>query len=145
MYYLIYVSQAERPMRSEELSDILKISRKHNQGDDITGLLIYRFTPSEERGNFMQLLEGSKQKVNEAFARIAADKRHHTKIVLEEGEIPARSFPDWTMGFRDVEATELEGFDGYSDLGSAEFWRRARAGSLRDALELMRSFYANAQ
>lgn len=143
MHYLIYVSQAARPMSEEELAAILRKSRDHNQRDGITGLLIYKFAPEDRRANFMQLLEGDKASVHAAFERIAADKRHHTKIVLEEGEVPRRSFPDWTMGFRNLETSDLEGFEGFSDLGSEQFWSKARAGGLTEALELMKSFYQN--
>ncbi len=143
MYHLIYVSQAAGPMSEEDLATILKKSRDYNTEDGITGLLIYKFTPSENRVNFMQLLEGPENKVLAAFARIEADKRHHTKVVLEQGEIPDRNFPDWSMGFRNADASDLEKFDGYSDLGSPEFWARAKDGELSDALEIMMSFYSD--
>ncbi len=143
MYHLIYVSQAARPMSEEDLAAILKKSRDYNTEDGITGLLIYKFTPSEDRANFMQLLEGPEDKVLAAFARIEADKRHHTKVVLEQGKIAHRNFPDWSMGFRNADAADLAGFEGYSDLGSPGFWDRARSGELSDALEIMMSFYSD--
>jgi hypothetical protein len=143
MYHLIYVSQAAKPMSEEDLAAILKKSRDYNTEDAISGLLIYKFTPSENRANFMQLLEGPKDKVLAAFARIEADKRHHTKVVLEQGEIPDRNFPDWSMGFRNADASDLEEFEGYSDLGSPAFWTRAKDGELSDALEIMMSFYSD--
>lgn len=143
MYHLIYVSQAAQPMSEEDLTAILKKSRDYNTEDTISGLLIYKFTPSENRANFMQLLEGPEDKVLAAFARIEADKRHHTKVVLEQGEISERNFPDWSMGFRNADASDLAKFEGYSDLGSPEFWARAKGGELSDALEIMMSFYAD--
>lgn len=141
MYHLIYVSQAERPMTETELAEILKKSRDHNMRDGISGLLIYRFAPSDGRANFMQLLEGDKDQVLAAFDRIKADTRHHTKVVLEQGEIAHRHFPDWSMGFRNVDEADLAGFEGYSDLGTAAFRARASAGDLSNALDLMVSFY----
>lgn len=144
MRYLIYVSQAAHPMSSDELGEIMEYSRASNTRDGITGLLIYRFLPEERRGNFMQLLEGEAPAVEAVWKRIAADRRHHTKIVLEEGEIESRSFPDWSMGLRNVAEADLEGFEGYSDLGSAQFWDRARAGALPSALDTMTSFYGQA-
>lgn len=143
MYHLIYVSQATRPMSEEELAAILKKSRDYNTRDGISGLLIYKLTPSENRANFMQLLEGPEDRVLAAFARIEADNRHHTKIVLEQGEIADRHFPDWSMGFRNADAADLADFDGYSDLGSPAFWARARDGELSDALDIMLSFYSD--
>ena len=143
MYHLIYVSQATRPMSEDDLAAILKKSRDYNTKDGISGLLIYKFTPSENRANFMQLLEGPKDKVLSAFGRIEADKRHHTKVVLEQGEISERNFPDWSMGFRNADASDLAKFEGYSDLGSSEFWARAKDGELSDALDIMMPFYSD--
>ncbi len=143
MYYLIYVSQAAKPMKEQELSEILMKSRDYNTRDGITGLLIYKFTPSENRGNFMQLLEGPKAHVLGAFDRIKADKRHHTKVLLEQGELENQNFPDWSMGFRNADSSDLEKFEGYSNLGSSEFWDRAKDGKLSSALELMLSFYTD--
>jgi Sensors of blue-light using FAD len=144
MYHLIYVSQAVQPMTEPELAGILEKSRNHNRRDGITGLLIYKFAPSSNRANFMQLLEGEKAEVLKAFERIKSDRRHHTKIVLEEGEIVARNFPDWSMGFRNIDEADLARFEGYSDLGSEDFWERAQDGDLDSALDLMMSFYGDA-
>lgn len=141
MKYLIYVSQAAHPMSGEELGRIMKYSRTRNDREEITGLLIYRFFPDEGRGNFMQLLEGGASAVEAAWSRIAADRRHHTKIRLEEGEIDVRAFPHWSMGFRNVAEADLTSFEGYTDLGSTQFWDRARAGALPGALGTMTSFY----
>ena len=141
MHYLIYVSQAVRPMNPDELSAILQASRARNTSASVTGLLIYRFSHDENRGNFLQLLEGDRAAVEATWRRIEADSRHHTKIVLEEGDTPDRSFPDWSMGFRNVDAPVLARFGGYADLGSEAFWTRARAGALPEALDLMTSFY----
>ncbi|WP_436643130.1 BLUF domain-containing protein [Microbaculum sp. FT89] len=141
MYHLIYVSQADRPMSEQDLADILTKSRDHNRRDGITGLLIYKVTPAAGRANFMQLLEGEKDQVLTAYARITADARHHTKVVLEEGEIAGRNFPDWSMGFRNIDEADLAKFEGYSDLGSEDFWTKARSGHFDDALNLMLSFY----
>jgi hypothetical protein len=143
MKYLIYVSQAVHPMSKDELADILQHSRKWNTVNSITGVLIYRYLPQEKRGNFLQLIEGDEDVIDRCWERIAADERHHTKVVLESGETDIRMFPDWSMGFRNIEQDELVSFDGYTDLGSEAFWERAQAGSLPDALDLMKSFYSD--
>ena len=141
MNYLVYVSQAERSMPRQELADLLEQSRRYNHKDAITGLLIYKYSPDDDRAYFMQLLEGDKTVLDATFERIAADRRHHTKVILEEGGIAARTFPDWSMGFRDVKDIDLERFDGFAELGSAAFWEKAQAGALSGGLTLMQSFY----
>ncbi len=143
MKYLIYVSQAVHPMRQEELADILQHSRKWNTQHGVTGVLIYRYLPDEKRGNFLQLIEGDETVIDRCWERIAADERHHTKVVLETGATDVRMFPDWSMGFRNIEHDELSRFEGYTDLGSQDFWDRAQTGSLPEALELMKSFYTD--
>lgn len=141
MYYLIYVSQARQPMSKADLKSILEKSRAYNIEDSITGLLIYKYAEKANRGNFMQLLEGPKDRVEAAFERIVADERHHTQIVLEEGEAEARSCPNWLMGFRNVDTDDLARVDGFADLGEDSFSERALCGDIHGALGLMQSFY----
>ena len=45
------------------------------------------------------------------------------------------------MGFRNVDADDLTGVEGFSDLGSDEFWDQATSGTMPGALELLKSFY----
>lgn len=141
MRFLIYVSQADHPMSEAELQEILNYSRERNERDGLTGLLIYRYVPDEDRGSFLQLLEGNADALDATWQRIAADRRHNTKVVLEEGDIAARTCPDWTMGFRNVDEADLARFEGYRDLGSAAFWERVETTTPPDASELMRAFY----
>jgi len=49
------------------------------------------------------------------FAIISSDPRHLkvTKIIQEP--IAKRAFGDWTMGFTDVDESELESITGFSD------------------------------
>ncbi len=140
MHYLVYVSQAAQPFTEAALADLLGYSRRRNTAEGITGLLIYRHDAGDGRGCFIQMVEGERDRIDAVWKRIAADKRHHTKIVLEEGQSSTRLFPDWSMGFRNVEAGEIERFEGYSDIGSPAFWQRAAAGKLAGALDLLRAF-----
>ncbi|MEO1199480.1 MAG: BLUF domain-containing protein [Pseudomonadota bacterium] len=141
MGYMVYVSQASRPMQEADLADILTKSRAYNTEDGVTGLLIYRYLPETGRGNFMQLLEGPKDKVDAAWGRIAADDRHHTQIVLEEGPIAGRACPNWSMGFRNVETRDLADKEGFADLGEDSFSERALCGQVHGARDLMSAFY----
>jgi hypothetical protein len=141
IHYLIYVSQAGRPMAQDEVADILGKSRINNRRDCITGLIIYKLSPDGSRAAFMQALEGDRETVLATYKRIAADPRHHTKIVLEEGDAAERSFPDWLMGFRNLAPGDLAASDNFSDLGEPGFWARAKAGDIGRALEVMQQFY----
>ncbi len=141
MKHIVYVSQAETPFNTEDLSSLLTHSRARNETDGITGLLIYRFNPDFGRGNFVQALEGPDDKINDVWRRISNDARHHTIIVVHEGPIENRMFSDWSMGFKNVAAEDLESFKGFSDLGSDRFWQEVTPTSAASALELLKSFY----
>ncbi|MDQ2842373.1 MAG: BLUF domain-containing protein, partial [Acidobacteriota bacterium] len=52
----VYISSA-RLQREDEIVDILRVSRKNNEQAGLTGLLAYK------DGNFLQILEGPKEKV----------------------------------------------------------------------------------
>jgi len=141
MKYIVYVSQAERPFSTDELSSLLQHSRTRNVGDDISGLLIYRFNSDYGRGNFVQVLEGPNDRIDDVWRRISNDARHHTIIVVEEGLIEQRMFRDWSMGFKNVTAEDLKNVEGFSDLGSDQFWQEITPTSAAAAPELLKSFY----
>ena len=141
MKFIVYVSQAKRPFSEAELAKLLEHSRTRNTSDQITGLLIYRFNKDYNRGNFVQVLEGPESAIEDVWQRISSDSRHHTIVVVEEGDVEKRMFGDWSMGFKNVIASELENFEGFSELGSDEFWKDISPKSASEALELLRSFY----
>lgn len=87
---LIYTS---RPFgfNASMLDDILTAARSLNAKNSITGALICR------ADTFMQMLEGPREAVTEAFGRILADDRHVNVTLLHVGDTSERLFPDWTM------------------------------------------------
>jgi hypothetical protein len=139
--YIIYVSQAAKVFSSDDLAGLLNHSRERNSADGISGLLIYRYNTDFKRGNFLQVLEGTDDALDDVWRRISGDPRHHTIIVLDEGNIDTRAFGDWSMGFRNVDERDLAQFIGFSELGSDEFWENAKKQGLPDALSTLRSFY----
>lgn len=141
MKYIVYVSQAAKAFSTEELAALLTHSRERNSADGITGLLIYRYNADFKRGNFLQVLEGSQEVLDDVWRRISGDPRHHTIIVLDESQADARMFGEWSMGFRNVDAGDLAKFTGFSELGSDEFWKNVKERSVPDALATLRSFY----
>ena len=141
MKYIVYVSQAAKAFTTDELAGLLTHSRDRNSADGITGLLVYRYNIDFKRGNFLQVLEGTDEALEDVWRRISGDPRHHTIIVLDEGQSDARMFGDWSMGFRNVDEGDLAKFAGFSELGSDEFWKDAKKQALPDALSTLRSFY----
>ena len=141
MKYIVYVSQAAKAFSTDDLAGLLTHSRERNSADGVTGLLVYRYNTDFKRGNFLQVLEGTDDALDDVWRRISGDPRHHTIIVLDEGESDVRMFGDWSMGFRNVDENDLAKFAGFSELGSDAFWQDAKKQTLPDALSTLRSFY----
>jgi hypothetical protein len=120
MFSLVYVSSAVKPFSKAELLTLLEKSRENNTSLGISGMLLYK------DGNFLQVLEGEEQKVRTLFAKIADDPRHKGSAILLQGVEKERTFPDWSMGFRDLRSPEAAATAGFSDflnipLTDAEF------------------------
>ena len=132
MYYLIYVSSATHEMNKEELAEILDTARKKNAHISITGMLLYK------DGNFMQMLEGEKESVLKLFEKIKKDPRHKDVTTVIEREAPRRTFPDWTMGFRNMQ--QIKGNPNYNDYISINLIPERFLGDARFAHSFISSF-----
>lgn len=118
---LVYTSSASRrDLPHSDLSSILTDSRVRNATDDITGILLYR------DGSFAQFLEGPTRAVHATFERIKNDTRHRGVIVVLNRSIEKRDFPDWRMGYRDIDfhlkqknMDETQGQIGGTDMDDA--------------------------
>ncbi|MEM8601126.1 MAG: BLUF domain-containing protein [Bacteroidota bacterium] len=98
---LIYTSKATRLVGLPTLTDILRVSRRNNARDQVTGLLLYH------EGSFIQVFEGLSGDVNAVYRRVLADPRHRDVSLLVRRQVAYRSFPNWAMGFRNIaELTE---------------------------------------
>lgn len=109
MYFLVYVSSAVKPFSADELLNILAKSRENNARQGISGMLLYK------DGNVMQVLEGEREVVLDLHERISHDPRHRGLLTLLQGPLAARQFPDWTMGFRDLNSAESHATTGFSE------------------------------
>tara|TARA_R110001599_G_scaffold7283_5_gene35836 strand:+ start:12201 stop:12533 length:333 start_codon:yes stop_codon:yes gene_type:complete len=75
----------------------LATATRNNDRNEITGILI------QDGKRLLQYLEGSQEKVEETFARIASDSRHHAIFRLKSGIIDRRQFPGWSMASKTVD------------------------------------------
>jgi Sensors of blue-light using FAD len=101
MFFMAYVSSAAKRFSHVELVELLTQSREKNAKLGITGMLLYK------DGNFMQVLEGEEAVVRELLASIWKDERHHGIITIMEEVREEREFPEWSMGFYDLESPEV--------------------------------------
>lgn len=88
----IYCSHATVPVENSlNLAELLGVSARNNQRDDITGALVF------VDGMFMQALEGREHMVDGLMSRLHADTRHRDMKVLGEDFAFERAFPVWVM------------------------------------------------
>jgi len=106
--HLVYVSKASEPMSDEDLAALLEQARTRNARNDVTGMLLYK------DGRFIQLLEGHEEHVQKIFDSIQRDERHYDVQLLWFRYVQYREFPDWTMGFQNVDQLDPATLEGYT-------------------------------
>jgi hypothetical protein len=115
MISLVYVSSAVRLLSDAELIELLRISRQNNERDSITGMLLYK------GGNFMQVIEGPEEVVIRLYGKILRDPRHTGLMILSQEPIQERQFPDWSMGFQNVDKLSPEERAGFTSFLTDDF------------------------
>ncbi|CAO4154393.1 BLUF domain-containing protein [Methylorubrum extorquens] len=115
IHQLVYYSRNTVPESGRSMisnmREILSASQRNNGRDGITGFLIF------DKTYFIQILEGERSRVTDTYNRIARDSRHSTATIINVRDVPARLFPNWTMGgaMRTPEVQEVylqHGFGG---------------------------------
>ncbi len=105
MYTLTYESVATSRLTSAEMEELLEKARANNQRDDITGCLIYY------KGGFVQLLEGSKEKIETLYDKIKKDPRHKNVTLFSDDEISKRTFPNWGMAYYPIDENNTNKYE----------------------------------
>jgi hypothetical protein len=88
---LIYASRAVEALKPDDVEQILRTSRTNNARVGVTGALMFGAR------EFLQCLEGSREAVNQTYARILRDPRHADVVILDYREVGTRWFPTWGM------------------------------------------------
>ena len=101
-HQLLYGSVAVHAFPHPTDFDILRTSHANNAAKGMTGFLIR--TPV----HFLQLLEGRKDDIDAAMARIQTDDRHLGLRIFYRGEAEQRSFQSWEMGFAGLDDDRLD-------------------------------------
>jgi hypothetical protein len=115
---LTYLSSATDLFDDERLAALMSDTRPRNEARGLTGMLLY------SDGNFIQVLEGPDEAVEQTFRSISADPRHRGIIVALRDQVEARAFPDWSMAFRSVDPDDVRRLPGYSEFLTS--WGRDR-------------------
>ena len=101
IFQLVYISSARPDPSTIEVFEEIAAYREKNTRLGITGMLLV------SQGAFLQVLEGEETAVRKLYATIRADPRHEHVHTLATLALPAREFPDWAMGFADLEEQEV--------------------------------------
>lgn len=93
LYQLVYLSHITATGLSDSgtLNDIAEVSIKHNNADNITGILCYG------NGYFLQCVEGTKQALTNLKNRLLVDNRHKDLMVLDFSALAERRFVGWSL------------------------------------------------
>lgn len=98
---LAYVSRTSGKITSEQLIQLLNVSRTYNRVHDITGILLFK------DGSFLQVLEGPIDMVMPLYKKIEQDLRHTCVKTLYEKPLLKRNFAEWSMMYHDL--SDMEG------------------------------------
>ncbi len=118
LIHCIYASTAVGADDPLDPPALLEAGRRHNARHAITGLLL------AVEGDFIHVLEGEADAVDELFLHIANDPRHLAVTEIVREPIVRRHFAAWHLGFVAVERVAVEqtpGLDGlFSDIGQLQ-------------------------
>jgi Sensors of blue-light using FAD len=108
VFSLVYLSSATVPFSEGDLLELLKQSRANNARLGISGMLLF------QDGDFLQVLEGEEDKVRALYDKISLDPRHGRRTTLFQGWSGSRDFPDWSMGFHDLNSPDTAKIAGFT-------------------------------
>lgn len=116
MIELVYCSKAKPGLTREDISNILETAREFNSKNNITGCLLFH---NEE---FIQVLEGERNVVEELYSNIVKDERHFSAYLIASEEKQDRIFTKWSMAFHEFNREDIErrdfvnNFTSFADL-----------------------------
>lgn len=105
---LVYASTAQDGVDLNEFKRILLQAQTNNHRRDLTGMLAFNSKI------FLQALEGARDQINDLYAKLIRDPRHHTVTMLGYKEIEERHWASWSMGFAAPNADNRALFLKYS-------------------------------
>jgi len=90
---ICYVSSSYNDLKSNDLNKLFNATIRNNTRSKISGILIYK------NGNFLQILEGEADKVDNLYQKICLDTRHHGAILIIETKLCDRIFDSYDKEF----------------------------------------------
>lgn len=136
MHTLFYCSVATHKISEAGILDILKVSRKKNERDNVTGILVYQKNNRE----FFQILEGETQVIFALLKTIEFDKRNTSQHLVYNSEIKERNFKGWSMAFSDLDSVTSDKLDGFSEYLDKGFTSELVQEKTANASEMIKMF-----
>jgi len=107
---LIVKRNVALPLGDNDLNFLLLKARNLNSKHMVTGALICI------KDNFIQLVEGTSNDIEELKKNIEDDKRSSNLFILSDIHVQSRSFPDWSLGFKSFSVMDLKKEQGFLDI-----------------------------
>lgn len=137
MQSLVYTSSATKIPSDTEITAYVESFRINNARLGVTGMLLHK------DGCFVQLLEGEPHAVESLFHQICSDPRHCGVIVLLRREIKERYFPEWSMGYSNLNDPALRSLQGFSEFTDSPLQPSALQAEPNQAVKLLNIFRRN--
>ncbi len=138
LIHLIYISSATSWPSEDDLKKLLEQARARNIKQNLTGMLLY------DNATYMQVLEGAPEDVHGVYASILKDERNTGNVILIEEEISERSFPNWSMGFKDLSSCTPEELPGFVDIFNGKLDKDIAAKNATIGVGLLMNFAKDA-
>lgn len=100
----------------------------------ITGMLLY------SNNTYLQLLEGESKVVLDLYDKICRDPRNQGNTILQQSEVFTRDFPDWSMGFENLEGYAADELPGYIEVFGGKLDKSVAVNNKTNAIRLLMSF-----
>jgi len=134
MIQLVYISTAANSPSEAELLYLLDYARSRNIRKHITGMLLY------SNRTYLQLLEGEEEDVLDLYSVICKDPRNEGNVLLSKSEISSRDFPDWGMGFENLESISPNKITGFVEVFGGKLDKTIAVNNKTNAIKLLKSF-----
>lgn len=121
---LIYVSKSVQMLSSTQLTELVAKSAAKNTAINVTGVLL-------KVGNqFLQVLEGPEQAVDQLYDKIGRDERHTGMRLLYKEPLGERIFGQWSMGLLELD-DDFDWREGQLDAFADQVHSLANGGVLQ--------------
>jgi len=134
MIQLVYVSTATNRPTEADLLSLLEQARIRNHRQHITGMLLY------SNRTYLQLLEGETKDVLNLYGAICNDSRNEGHEILRESKILSRDFPDWSMGFENLESYPPNEIPGFVEVFGGKLDKSIAVSNITNAIKLLMKF-----